>query len=97
MWPPRGVLEASLDVLVLVALRTCHSFLVLKTAAIMLSFKSLLTVVLLLQTAAAAGYVNAAYYASWKTYAGHTPKKLNYASLSHVFFAFASISANGTV
>lgn len=63
----------------------------------MLSFKSLLTVILLLQTAAAAGYVNAAYYASWKTYAGHTPEMLNYPALSHVFYAFASISNNGTV
>ncbi|KAK0385120.1 hypothetical protein NLU13_7598 [Sarocladium strictum] len=63
----------------------------------MLSFKSLLSVILLLQTAAAAGYVNAGYYASWKTYAGYTPEKLNYAAMSHVFYAFASISANGTV
>jgi chitinase len=63
----------------------------------MFSFKSLLTVVLLLQTAAAAGYVNAAYYASWKQYNGHPIEALNFPALSHVIYAFASISANGTV
>lgn len=68
-----------------------------KLAAIMFSFKSLLTVVLLLQTAAAAGYVNAAYYASWKMYNGHPIEALNFPALTHVIYAFASISANGTV
>ncbi|KAH8170432.1 glycosyl hydrolases family 18 domain-containing protein [Sarocladium implicatum] len=63
----------------------------------MLSFKSLISTFLLLQTAAAAGYVNAAYYASWTAWSGYTVDKLNSASLSHAIYAFAKISENGTV
>lgn len=63
----------------------------------MLSFKSLITVFLLLQTAAAAGYINSAYYASWTAWSGFTPDKLNTGSMTHVIYAFAKIESNGTV
>jgi chitinase len=63
----------------------------------MLSFKSLITTFLLLQTAAAAGYINAAYYASWTAWSGYSPDKLPSASISHAIYAFAKITSNGTV
>lgn len=63
----------------------------------MLFTKSLVSLFLLLQTAAAAGLINGAYYASWTTYAGYPAEKLNVGAMSHIFYAFAKISANGTV
>jgi chitinase len=63
----------------------------------MLSFKSLISVFLLLQTAAAAGYVNAAYYATWTSYSGFEPYNMQTASLTHVIYAFTKINTDGTI
>lgn len=63
----------------------------------MLFFKSLVSFAAVLPFAAAAGYENAAYYPSWKTFHGHQPADMMSGSLSHIMYAFAGISANGSV
>jgi chitinase len=41
--------------------------------------------------------LNAVYYPNYRVYAGQTPAMLNYDCISHVYYAFASVSADGTV
>lgn len=44
-------------------------------------------------------YTNAAYYANYRVRQGETqtPASLNYNCISHVFYAFASVSADGGI
>jgi chitinase len=42
-------------------------------------------------------FTNAVYYPSSKVYAGFTPGMMNYNCISHVYYAYASVTADGTV
>ncbi|KAH8655182.1 family 18 glycoside hydrolase [Xylariales sp. PMI_506] len=41
--------------------------------------------------------VNAVYFPNYKVYAGATPGMMNYSCISHVFYAFANVAADGSV
>ncbi|KXJ86943.1 glycoside hydrolase superfamily [Microdochium bolleyi] len=43
------------------------------------------------------GYTNAVYFPSSKIYQGATPGMMNYKCINHVYYAFASVAADGTV
>ena len=42
-------------------------------------------------------YTNAVYFPNYRIYQGDTPGQLNYACISLVYYAFASISPDGGV
>lgn len=42
-------------------------------------------------------FTNAVYFPNLKIYNGATPGMLNYGCISHVFYAFASVAADGSV
>jgi chitinase len=41
--------------------------------------------------------VNAVYYPNYRVYRGETPATLNYKCISHVYYAFAHVTADGFV
>ena len=42
-------------------------------------------------------YKNAVYYPNYRVYRGDSPALLNYNCISHVFYAFAHVSADGGI
>lgn len=42
-------------------------------------------------------YTNAVYFPNYRVYKGDTPGALNYNCINHVYYAFATVSADGTV
>jgi chitinase len=42
-------------------------------------------------------FTNAVYFPNFKIYSGATPGMMNYSCISHVFYAFASLAADGSV
>jgi len=42
-------------------------------------------------------YTNAVYFPNYRVYKGDTPGELNYSCINHVYYAFATISPDGTV
>ena len=42
-------------------------------------------------------YTNAVYFPNQRIYNGDTPGALNYACISHVYYAFANVTADGGV
>ncbi|EPQ63467.1 Bgt-939 [Blumeria graminis f. sp. tritici] len=42
-------------------------------------------------------WINAIYYPNWAVYCGETPASLNYACVSHVFYAFAHVDVEGKI
>lgn len=42
-------------------------------------------------------FTNAVYFPNYKIYSGATPGMMNYSCISHVFYAFASLAADGSV
>jgi chitinase len=41
--------------------------------------------------------VNAVYYPNYRAYRGETPATLNYKCISHVYYAYAHVNADGFV
>ena len=42
-------------------------------------------------------YTNAVYFPNYRVYNGDTPGQLNYGCINHVYYAFATVSADGQV
>jgi len=42
-------------------------------------------------------YTNAVYFPNYRVYSGDTPGQLNYGCINHVYYAFATVSADGQV
>lgn len=48
-------------------------------------------------SAAKVMYMNAVYFPNTRIYNGDTPGQLNYSYINHVYYAYASVSADGGV
>jgi GH18 family chitinase len=42
-------------------------------------------------------FTNAVYFPNYRIYQGDTPGMLNYSCINHVYYAYASVSADGGV